>query len=105
MDINFKSKIHKTSYGSTSNYVNSCSNVETRNIFAIVRKFHGGSIDLSNVYLFLYQKASDNVGDGDEAHMGEILELDVLEELQKTSDRDSPEAVERPVANHVLPNT
>ena len=67
--------------------------------------FHGGSIDLSNVYLFLYQKASDNVGDGDEAHMGEILELDVLEELQKTSDRDSPEAVERPVANHVLPNT
>ena len=45
------------------------------------------------------------MGDGDEAHMGEILELDVLEELQKTSDRDSPEAVERPVANHVLPNT
>ena len=81
-----------------------CSNFEIY-VFAIVQKFHGGSIDLSNVYLFLYQKASDNVGDGDEAHMGEILELDVLEELQKTSDRDSPEGVERPVANHVLPNT
>ena len=79
--------------------------LKCRNVFAIGQKFHGGSIDLSNVYLFLYQKASDNVGDGDEAHMGEILELDVLEELQKTSDRDSPEAVERPVANHVLPNT
>ena len=64
-----------------------------------------GSIDLSNVYLYLYQKASDNVGDGDEAHMGEILELDVLEELQKTSDRNSLEGVERPVVNHVLPNT
>ena len=64
-----------------------------------------GSIDLSNVYLYLYQKASDNVGDGDEAHMGEILELDVLEELQKISDRDSPEGVERQVVNHVLPNT
>ena len=48
---------------------------------------------------------SDNVGDGDEAHMGEILELDVLEALQKTSDRDSRVGVERPVMNHVLPNT
>ena len=48
---------------------------------------------------------SDNVGDGDEAHMGEILELDVLEELQKTSDRDSREGVERPVMNHGLQNT
>ena len=45
------------------------------------------------------------MGDGDEAHMGEILELDVLEELQKTSDRDSREGVERPVMNHGLQNT
>ena len=79
--------------------------LKCRNTFAIGHKFHGGSIELCNVYLFLYQKASDNVGDGDEAHMGEILELDVLEELQKTCDRDSREGVERPVMNHGLQNT